>query len=278
MMKTILFPTDFSPVAGNALRFAFLLAERLEARIELLHVYHYHLIDTDLMPNPVLQAMEREQLSAAMDYFQSYARQLQGSMAKEVPVAFHIEQGFAVEEIVAKAESLAPDLIVMGTTGASNIMEDVFGSTTSSVMQQVNCPVLAVPKRATYQAIRRIALATDLRQSEPQQVSHLIEWARLLEAEVHRVHVTPSDRKEKEEVITPTHPHPPSTSAFGQIPLHVLHHDQVLEGLDEFIRQQQIDLIALIPHKRSFWEQWWHPSLTRRMLLHAHTPILAVKP
>jgi len=273
-MKTILFPTDFSPVAGNALRFAFLLAERLEARIELLHVYHYHLIDTDLMPNPVLQAMEREQLTAAMDYFQSYARQLRGSMAQEVPVAFHIEQGFAVEEIVAKAEQLDPDLIVMGTTGASNLMEDVFGSTTSSVMQQVNCPVLAVPKRASYQAIRRIALATDLRQSEPQQVSHLIEWARLLKAELHRVHVAPVDRQEDLMAPLPSQ----SNHAFEQIPLHVLHHDQVLEGLDEFTRQQQIDLIALIPHKRSFWEQWWHPSLTRRMLLHAHTPILAVKP
>jgi nucleotide-binding universal stress UspA family protein len=275
-MKTILFPTDFSPVAGNALRFAFLLAERLEARIDLLHVYHYQLIDIDLMPNPVLQAMEREQLSVAKDSFQRYARQLQGNLAKEVPVAFHIEQGFAVEEIVAKAKELAPDLIVMGATGASNLIEEVFGSTTSGVLQQVNASVLVVPKRASYQPIRRIALATDLRPSEPQPVSRLIEWTRLLGAEVYRVHITSSDRKA--EVIPASYPQPQSTNPFEQIPLHVLPHDQVLEGLDEFIRHQQIDIMALIPHKRSFWEQWWHPSLTRRMLLHAHTPVLAVKP
>jgi nucleotide-binding universal stress UspA family protein len=275
-MKTILFPTDFSPVAGNALRFAFLLAECLGARIDLLHAYHYHLIDTDLMPNPVLRAMEREQKAAAMDHFRGYARQLQGGQASSVPVELFIEQGFAVEEIVARAEAHPPDLIVMGTTGASNLVEDVFGSTTTSVMQQVTCPVLAVPQRASFHSIRRIAFATDFREPDLRQAQQLSEWARLLHAEVLRVHVMAADSSD--EAVHSLNDWHQADWPFVEAPLHVLRHDNVIEGLDLFTREKQIDLIALIPHKRSFWEQWWHPSLTRKMLLHAHTPVLAVKP
>ncbi|RMG59745.1 MAG: universal stress protein, partial [Bacteroidetes bacterium] len=44
-MKTILFPTDFSPVAENALRFAYELADRLGAGIVLFHAYHPQLMD-----------------------------------------------------------------------------------------------------------------------------------------------------------------------------------------------------------------------------------------
>lgn len=46
------------------------------------------------------------------------------------------------------------DLIVMGTRGASGMMELFFGSNTADVIEQVRvCPVLAVPSKARYSGI-----------------------------------------------------------------------------------------------------------------------------
>lgn len=275
-MITILFPTDFSPVAGNALRFAYQMAEEMGARLVLLHVYHPQALETDWQAHPVLRALEGERRAAALDHFQDYAEALQNHLGQRVPVALRIEIGFAVDGIVQVCEALQPDLVVMGTTGAHNLAEDVFGSTTSSVMQQLTCPVLAVPQAVDYQRIRRIAFATDFREPDTRQAARLAGLARLLRAEVLRVHVVPQDMQ-PHAVAELAEGHEADWS-YGAAPLHVLHGDRVAEALEAFAQAQQIDLLALIPHKRSFWEQWWHPSLTRRMLLHAHTPILAVKP
>ena len=47
-MKTIIVPTDFSPVATNAMNFAADMAENINASVTLLHVYQVPVSMTDV--------------------------------------------------------------------------------------------------------------------------------------------------------------------------------------------------------------------------------------
>jgi nucleotide-binding universal stress UspA family protein len=54
-------------------------------------------------------------------------------------------QGEPVESILAAAEEIAADLIVMTTNGRDTLNQALAGSTTERVLRNANCPVLAVP-------------------------------------------------------------------------------------------------------------------------------------
>lgn len=56
-----------------------------------------------------------------------------------------LRHGPPVESILAAAEELTADLIVMTTNGRDTLNQALSGSTTERVLRNANCPVLAVP-------------------------------------------------------------------------------------------------------------------------------------
>ena len=58
-----------------------------------------------------------------------------------------LRSGDVVEQVIAVAEELRADLIVMGTKGHDSVGDMLRGSTTERVVRHASCPVLAVPVR-----------------------------------------------------------------------------------------------------------------------------------
>jgi len=48
------------------------------------------------------------------------------------------------------------------------------------------------------------------------------------------------------------------------------------DSLQEYIRENQIDILAMITYPRSFWNRIFHPSITKRMSYHTQIPLLAI--
>jgi nucleotide-binding universal stress UspA family protein len=46
------------------------------------------------------------------------------------------------------------------------------------------------------------------------------------------------------------------------------------EGIQEYIHEHGINLIAVTTHKRGVIEKMFNPSLTKKMLFHTHIPLL----
>ncbi|CAN5532599.1 hypothetical protein BH23BAC1_BH23BAC1_33470 [soil metagenome] len=73
--------------------------------------------------------------------------------------------GLLDENIKALSEELDIDLVVMGTTGATGLKEVFLGSNTSHAIENLDCPVLAIPEHTKFSPINKIFYATDF-QSE----------------------------------------------------------------------------------------------------------------
>ena len=54
----------------------------------------------------------------------------------------------------------------------------------------------------------------------------------------------------------------------------LIEHDDVLEGLEDYIDEKDIDMIALTTHKRGVFEKLFNPSLAKKMLFHTNIPLL----
>jgi len=132
MGRMILVPTDGSPCAVNAERFALNEAKELDAGVVFMHVIYS---PSSLVPTPELEPEEDEVLREALQRAEEA-----GVFAKIVLVrGVH-----PVEAIVTESEE-GYDRIVMGRQGGGMLRRLLLGSTTAGVVQLAKVPVLVVP-------------------------------------------------------------------------------------------------------------------------------------
>ena len=129
-MNTILVPTDFSKNAKNALDYAIVLAKKESAKIILVHAFHVLYITPDL---PV------EFLADEIDIVETTAnKQLKVLSEKVKSENLECEiinkQDFILDLILDVTKIKKPNLIVMGTKGASGLEEVFMGSNTAKII------------------------------------------------------------------------------------------------------------------------------------------------
>ena len=164
--KTILAPTDFSDTAINALHYAASLALHFGGRLRLLHAIGIHASSASqeasfAMADEVARIEEDELAKLRLMFIRKYP---------SLEIDASSELGFPVEVIASFAAETKPDLIVMGTRGASGIREILIGSNTASLIRKTICPLIAVPDGVDYSGIRKIAFATDMHRDDVQHI------------------------------------------------------------------------------------------------------------
>jgi universal stress protein A len=143
-IRRILVPTDFSEIAGEAVKAAVVMARVFDAGIELLHVTAM----IALLPPPV-------ELVSFSTLLPDQSRRVQEKLGDEaklvqeagIPCDTRSVEGAPHAEIVRRAQEIGADLIVMGTHGHGGLAHAVLGSVTERVLHRARCPVLVVPVR-----------------------------------------------------------------------------------------------------------------------------------
>ncbi|MBW2267387.1 MAG: universal stress protein [Deltaproteobacteria bacterium] len=140
----ILVPTDFSDDASRALETAIQLAKLQSGRIVLLHAYPIDLPITypgfsggALVPDEFYREL-RTQADAHV------AQAAQEAARSGVSVTGKAVTSPASAAIIAEAEHLPADLIVMGTRGRTGLKHILLGSVAERVVREAPCPVLTV--------------------------------------------------------------------------------------------------------------------------------------
>lgn len=276
MMQTILFPTDFSPHAQNAYAYALQMANHMGAKLLLLHAYHYTNTGNFFVPAELIDGLNLEEKEKALAEFERYEQQAQQETGSAVAVSHLLVQGFAIDEILAAAEKEEVDLIIMGTHGVTSMQDRVFGTVTAAVIEQATCPVLAIPAQCQWQEVRHIAYATNFEEKDLSVPKQLTEIARLFQARVSCVHINHEaadgwarlQQFFREELfrleIDP-----------DQMELFLIKNPEVIEGLNNFIQENEVELLAMLTHKRSFLERILQKSMTKEMFHVARVPLLA---
>jgi nucleotide-binding universal stress UspA family protein len=142
--QRILVATDFSDVAGAAVRAAAALARRTGAALDLVHVLPdrpdaltgFEALDALLLRGVVDPEKLRAQAHAALE---AVARRLAPVEAK-----LHVVRGQPAAEILALRELLRVDLVALGGSGLRGLRRFVLGSVADRVLRRPGCPLLLV--------------------------------------------------------------------------------------------------------------------------------------
>ena len=134
MLKTVLVPTDGSPMAARAIPYATALARAANAKVILLQAIN--LPESHREPDTELTA------STQLDAAAGTARQ----QGVEVESYLHqLDAEDAGEAIVENATQRETDLIVMSTHGRGGIGRFIYGSVADKVLRLATTPVVLIP-------------------------------------------------------------------------------------------------------------------------------------
>lgn len=154
-VKKILYASDIEKGSRPAFRAAVSLCGHYDAQITYLHVLENEHQDNmalrSLLKDKEMRAMYesslvdlKNKLEARIDKF--FAEEVEeNEMLKEEQVSSIIREGKPWEVIVAVADEIDADVIVMGTRPHSGIGHALMGSTATKVMTHTKRPVLIVP-------------------------------------------------------------------------------------------------------------------------------------
>lgn len=138
-LKKILVPYDFSDHSKEALDWALELAEKWQARVELMHVVHILPPVVDI-PNDMYADVERGQIAAAQQRLEGI--RTEKTHASRVTIDIHVQRGVPFQAICEYAETHQADLIAMGSHGRTGLSHVFIGSVAERVIRHARCPVL----------------------------------------------------------------------------------------------------------------------------------------
>lgn len=142
-IRTILVPTDFSEGAACALRWAQALARAFAAKIVVLHVLELPVAWTPLgglgsIPTPIS--------AEAVEQLTNEAQTILDTVAQGAPEVTQrvVRDGHPREVILAVAQEVGADAVVMGTHGRRGVSQLFIGSVAEHVVRHSPVPVLTV--------------------------------------------------------------------------------------------------------------------------------------
>lgn len=273
-MKTIIIPTDFSPVATNALHFGIDMAKAINASILLLHVYQVPVSFTD---TPIVLVSIEDLRKGAEEQIEKLKKEVEHLTSGSVKVYTETRMGNVTDELETLCSKINPFAVVMGTKGSSGVERILFGSNTLNAIRHLNWPVICVPPgKAFGHGIKKIGFACDFRDVVKSTPTHFIkEFVKEFNAELHVLNVDHDNKHFKPE--TPEQSILLHTLLEEANPsYHFIEHADIEDGINEFAEKNNLDLIITIPKKHKLLQGIFKPSSTKQLVYQAHVPVMCV--
>lgn len=296
-VRRILFPTDFSSCAEQALDYALAFARQYQAELHLFHATVLHEDDPHQLAHhlPDVAALrDRLRELAESDMNAALAARKAGELQVKVVQRFSIAAAPAIVEYAADKRI---DLIVMGTHGRRGVGRLFLGSVAEEVVRHASCPVLTVREKAKARKPRRpkqILVPVDYSRHSQLALRYALEMAAPVQARVHLLHVV-------EETLHPAFYATGKSSIFDFVPdirrkslqamrqlvakakapeakvtFHVVEGRAAAE-IPKWAEDHRVDMIVIATHGLTGLEHLLLGSVTEKVLRTAPCPVFTVK-
>lgn len=274
-MKKILLPTDFSEAATNAFVHALEFAKIVKAELILLHTFEIPVYDSQFFPENYASIYSSIEL-AKFEMFKDEIPKLRTIAAErkldDIVIKHRLMDGDLIYNLKNAVEEDQIDFVIMGTTGVSDWTKFFTGSNTSSVISEVQVPVLCVPADAKYKKIETIGFTTRYREKDKVELRKILKIAKKTNAKVKSLYVKSSNTDVSEATIKEWE----KEFENDNVEFLVLPSDEVKETILDFILFKDIDVLTTITHKRSFFESIFDTSFSKKITKEVSVPVLVM--
>ncbi len=297
-INNILFPTDFSRCADQALNHALFLAKKYGAELHIIHAVV--LFDND--PNVIPKKFpELDELRSRLERITDERINEIIKSRKTEKLNLHTAQirGISAASVILEyASDNDIDLIVMGTQGRRGISHMLLGSVAEEIIRLSICPVLTIresEKPKSIEAFEKILVPVDFSDYSKESIVYAKEIAQMYEAKLHLLHVIekftyPSfyltDKTPLSEFITKLEKKSmesleeivkESVGTEIETEYHVIE-GHAAKSIVQFETVNDIDLVVIASHGMTAIEHFVLGSVTEKVVRRSSSPVFTVKP
>lgn len=275
-INNIIVPTDFSVTARNAFKYAQGLAAALNATLTVVHVREYFFPTSEENFTPFASS-EETQLDEAFGLFIKDNDTIGAGVMTTNKVKTQILRGNAVNSLLELSGQKNTDLIVIGTTGLQDFLSRIAGSTSLKIATKAHCPVILVPREASWMGIERIMYASNYRSLTTSMIGEATDFALQTEAATHFVHIDSAGYEGDSSVEEINW-----NRLFALISPHLFYKTHSLYGIDiikeleKYSEMHRINLMVFVSTYRGFWENLLHKSVIQNMAISTDTPMMVL--
>ena len=262
-VKKVLIPIDFSDYSAKACELGINYAHAVGAEVMIMHAYFSPYFPSAIPMGDTLayQVNEEESVQHILQRVRidmenictHINRKMSSGELPKVKYDYVLREGLPEEEIIAYSKEYHPTLIVMGTRGKSQKDMDLIGSVTGEV-----------------------AFATSFNQRDLVAFDEFMEIIKGFDFNIHLFNISTSKDEWNEIRLTGVREYFKKQYPHAHISHTVLADGDLLLAIEKFVRDKQIDVIALSTYRRNILARMFNPSIARKMLFHTDTPLLVI--
>jgi nucleotide-binding universal stress UspA family protein len=273
-MMTFLVPIDYYEPSLKALEIALDLASRVQAQLLLCHVLEPPVMAADTH-HPVFALPAFESKKEALSRLRKFVKLVRANSHAAVPLKFTVRSGNIEDELLELVMARKVDAVVMGTSGRTSFQDKLFGTTAEAVMKKAACPVLVIPTRATVGEIKSIVYATALQPYEEDALLQLLQLKRLFNASLSCLYVDRESDQDQAD-ISGGEKELLKKCEKKDIAFTTLKGENVADEIERYFKGHSTDLLAFTVTKHGFWTEFFHSSITSRLVQELELPMLAI--
>ncbi|MDR1919085.1 MAG: universal stress protein [Tannerellaceae bacterium] len=285
--KKILIPVDFSSYSRKACDLGIHYAHRVGAEVIVMHAYFSPYFPTSIPIGDTLayQMDESESIKIILkhvkDDMEELSHYLQAKMESgELPQVKYeciLREGLPEEEIISFCRVCRPILVVMGTKGKNQRNIDLVGSVTGEIIEINKVPTLAIPEYVPFNNLseaKHIAFATSFNPRDLIAFDRFMELMQGFHPKIFLFNISTSHEAWDKNRLSGIQEYFSKQYPGANIVYTVLDEGDLLLAVERFVRDNQIDMIALTTHRRNMLARMFNPGIARKMLFHTDTPLL----
>lgn len=272
-IKNILVPIDFSECSKNALKIAISMAKAFDAKIHMVNAVHIHHPHPDFVGGSLIDSIMMDYESQVKESFDELESEI--IELNDVPHEADRFISYLTDAIYSETEQKDIDLIIMGTRAEHDKIEHLIGTRATDIIESSQVPVIVIPEMVKTFSPKKIGFASDLSEIKNYTRLKLIsELATIFGAKVYVFSIvddpaklTTEDQKLLKEIA--------ARFANNDCSARTVQADSITKGIVNFSKVHQLDMLAMIPRQRSFFEKLFKKSVTKNIAIDIDIPLLS---
>jgi nucleotide-binding universal stress UspA family protein len=278
-MKTLLVPVDFTATSDNAVQFATAWCKQYGyKRLILLKSFYDSLFD-DIAVAAVSHDVKMEEREAALERLNEMSNRISGEMESGFVVTTAISELPVLRAIIDVVNTEQPELIVVGSDHHSYSSDSFISGNLIGIAKASPVKVLVVPARNKYRALRKALVPLDFNSlANINMLNGLKSNPYWHDLELHILNVDPKERYVRKDAVFQK-----AEESLHQFlknfhyQLHFSNERNMLEGIQNFVRKQPVEVIIALPGKHSFLYSLTHKNISEAIYRNAMEPVLILK-
>ncbi len=263
----VLVPIDHIDVSNDVLLFVKQLEEKSNIQITVLHVGSGFLDTNEPIMTHTVESLRESRIQSLKNKI------LQVFDSGDFPNIIY-EVGFPVQVINTYSKDY--DFVIMGSSGKHGLVDHLLGSVSSGVAQNANCPVLLIPNHYSGNtAFKNVLVACEDDLFQEENIDEILQsYIHDKYQEIHLVEIVQNGDEPRKPNIDKILEKYKTKYPEIQFYIHQLYNPSIVDGLNNYAEQNDINLIVMTPYRKNAIASLFHKSQTKKMVLNIKKPIL----